>query len=48
MGDCIKQAKDNLAKMKLLTDKMKSLDKKDSDKWKQHLQSISTPGFPDF
>ena len=37
MSNCIKQVKDNLAKMK-------SLSKEDSDKWEQYLQSISVPG----
>ena len=36
MSNCIKQFKDNLAKMK-------SLSKEDSDKWEQYLQSISVP-----
>ena len=36
MSNCIKQVKDNLAKMK-------SLSKEDSDKWEQYLQSISVP-----
>ena len=36
MSNCIKQFKDNLAKMK-------SLSKEDSDRWEQYLQSISVP-----